>query len=75
MNIRIDTNKNGKKVAYQVTNDLRNIRMSLTEAEIMIATCKAASVTYGPNPFTYGVSYLSSENIDGMQVFHTSYTL
>src|ERR1051325_1198632 len=50
MNIRIDTNKNGKKVAYLITNDLRNIRMNLSEAELLIATCKATSVTYGPNP-------------------------
>lgn len=51
--IRIDTNKRGKKVAYQFSRlQQRYFPMSLAAAELAIATGNVSSVTFGPNPWS-----------------------
>jgi len=72
--IRIDTDKNGKKAAYYFSrNAFRWFRMKIAEAELLIATCSAKSVTYGPDFTKYGAAIMHTEKQGGMTIIHSSY--
>lgn len=75
--IRIDTNKRGKKMAYQYSRiQHRYFPMKLADAELAISTGQAISVTFGPNPWSADVKTIR-EWIDpnGITNYETAYVL
>lgn len=73
MDIRIDTDKNNKPVAYKFLRlAMREVKMPLKDAEALIEA-GGVNVTYGPNPFTPCVGIVRSENANGNNVTYTAY--
>ena len=72
--IRFDTDKNGKRVAYRYSRQqMRWFKMKLAEAENLVATGNVSSVTNRPNPWAADVKLMESWD-DANGIHHMTYS-
>ena len=73
MDIRIDTDKNNKPVAYKfLRSAMREVKMPLKDAEALIDN-GSVNVIYGPSLFKPNVGIVRSEIVNSNNVSYTAY--
>ncbi len=74
--IRISTDKNGKKLAYRISiKAMREFRIPVDEAELMIATGNVNEVVYGPSLNQPFVTIMGTKEENGTTFIYSSYVL